>query len=254
MALGSRISHAVAATCLVLVMAVGSAFVSNAGLAQSASLPEGFVRLAEIEPSIRQHMVYAGNGNFLGRPATGYLTPTCILTRAAAQALARAQTATLARGETLVVFDCYRPRRAVKTFMAWASEAENANERNAAYHPTVPRGELVARGYIARKSSHARGSTVDIAIAPLKERTDMGERGPCRRQSDRTLDFGTPFDCFHPMSRTDAVGLSDAARHNRKRLLDVMTSAGFRNYEGEWWHFTLLHEPFPSQDFDFPVR
>ena len=212
-------------------------------------LPDGFVYLADTDPSIRQDMRYAGKGNFIGRPARGYEAPACILTRQAALALSSGQKALARDGLTLVVFDCYRPLSAVADFVAWTSLG---GPPDAQWHPHVARGDLIARGYIGARSSHARGSTVDLAIASLS--LPAPPRPQCGVRDADTLDFGSGFDCFDPISETDHSELSPRAVTSRARLKTVMEAAGFRNYPGEWWHFTLMTEPFKDRSFDFPVR
>lgn len=215
----------------------------------AADLPDGFVRLAEVDPTIRQDMRYAGLANFLGRRANGYEAPVCILTRQAAEALAKVQKTLAAQNLTLVVFDCYRPDRAVKDFAAWVGQTKS---KDALWHPNVRRNDLTKQGYIARRSGHSRGSTVDLAIAPTEPPAPSIDPD-CGAQDTGTLDFGTGFDCLDPKSRTAYTPLPPAAVKNRKLLVDAMSVAGFRNYTKEWWHFTLNGEPFPKQRFDFPV-
>lgn len=215
----------------------------------AAELPAGFVRLADIDPTIRQDMRYAGAANFLGRRADGYDTPACLLTRQAAEALAKAQKALSARNLTLVALDCYRPQRAVSDFVAWTRQDGPPDPR---WHPKLRRGELVATGYIGSRSAHARGSTVDVGIAPLQ-----GPPAPdpsCGAAASGLMDFGTGFDCFDPASATESTAVSKDARANRALLVETMRAAGFVNYRREWWHFTLTAEPFPRRGFDFPVE
>lgn len=216
--------------------------------ALAADLPTGFVRLADTDPSIRQDMRYAGSANFLGRPAKGYDAPVCILTREAAEALSRVQKILASRNLTLVVFDCYRPDRAVKDFAAWVKQSR---AKDPLWHPNVRRSDLIRQGYIASRSGHSRGSTVDLAIAPTTPIASPTNPA-CGAQNAGTLDFGTGFDCLDPKSRTAHSPLSPDAAKNRTLLVDAMSAAGFRNYKNEWWHFTLANEPFRKR-FDFPV-
>lgn len=214
----------------------------------AGDLPAGFVRLAEIDASIRQDIRYAGSLNFLGRPAKGYEAPVCILTEPAADALAAAQRNLAGEGLTLVVFDCYRPAAATADFIAWSGSGETEDPR---WHPKVKRRDLIAEGYIGARSSHSRGSTVDVAIAPL-EPGDVPSPA-CGVGDARTLDFGTGFDCFDKTSETARRSLTASAQANRRKLVETMKTAGFRNYSREWWHFTMRKEPHPEQLFDFPV-
>ncbi len=210
--------------------------------------PAGFVRLADVDPSIRQDIRYAGPENFLHRKADGYDAPVCILTSQAAQALSSVQKALAADGLTLVVFDCYRPARAVADMVKWTKEGGPPDPQ---WYPAVKRGDLIAKGYIGELSTHSRGSTVDVAIA----RSDgtSTSSAACGAAGAGTLDFGTSFDCFDPASETAHRPLATEAAANRKRLLDAMRAGGFKNYAREWWHYTLRDEPFPKQRFDFPI-
>ena len=229
-----------------LIVGIGlSALISTSALA--ADLPAGFVRLADIDPTIRQDIRYAGSANFLGRPAKGYDAPACILTRQAADALSKVQKALAPQNLTLVVFDCYRPDRAVKDFAAWVRRSKS---KDALWHPNVRRSDLIKQGYIASRSGHSRGSTVDLAIASASP--GPSSNPVCGAKNAGTLDFGTGFDCLDPQSRTAYSPLSPDAVKNRKLLVDAMSAAGFHNYRNEWWHFTLVNEPF-SKRFDFPV-
>lgn len=219
----------------------------TASVAGEAALPAGFVHLSAIDPTIRQDIAYAGDDNFLGRPAAGYEGAACILTRQAATALSSVQRMLAAEGLSLVVHDCYRPARAVADFVAWVGEGGSADPK---WHPATPRGRLIAEGYIGRRSAHSRGSTVDVSIAAAGDGTQAPACGHAARGS---LDFGTGFDCFDPASRTESRAVAAAAHENRRRLVEAMAAAGFRNYPAEWWHFTLRDEPFPRRSFDFPV-
>jgi len=216
--------------------------------AHADTLPAGFVRLADIDPSIRQDIRYAGPDDFLRRKVSGYEAPVCILTRQAAQALAGIQQAIAPKGLTLVVFDCYRPARAVADMGAWTRAGGPPDPQ---WYPKVRRGDLIAKGYVGELSTHSRGSTVDVAIA--RADSPAVSKSACGAIDADTLDFGTGFDCFDPMSETAHRPLGDEAAANRKLLVDAMRTGGFKNYAREWWHFTLGHEPFPNQRFDFPV-
>jgi len=214
--------------------------------ALAGDLPKGLVRLSDVDPTIKQVMNYAGSLNFLGRPAKGYEAPVCIVTEEAARDLASAQERLMAEGLSLVMFDCYRPVRAVADFGGWARQSGGTDAR---WHPRVARNRLIREGYIAAKSAHSRGSTVDLGIAPIE--AVAGEPPACGADNG-TLDFGTGFDCLDPASNTDSKAVSEEARKNRRKLVQAMRAAGFKNYSAEWWHFTLVKEP-TKQAFDFPV-
>ncbi len=219
-------------------------------------LPQGFVHLADVAPAIRQDIRYAGARNFMGRPAAGYQAGECVLTRRAAEALARAQAEIAPRGVTLVVWDCYRPQRAVADFMAWTRDAGDQRMR-AIYYPRVDKRDLSVQGYLSSRSTHSRGSTVDLGIARIGVPA-AGGNGACTaaqgvRIDDGVLDFGTAYDCFDTLSHVRAPGIGREAAANRALLAGLMQHHGFRAYAKEWWHFQLRDEPFPTQSFDFPV-
>lgn len=220
-----------------------------AGPATAADLPSGFVRLADVAPTVRQDMRYASAANFLGRPADGYRAPSCILTEPAARALAAVQERLVTEKLTLVVFDCYRPVSAVDDFVRWTKQGGPADRQ---WHPKVKRGDLIAEGYVGERSTHSRGSTVDLAIAPAVA-ADAAADPACGARGVKTLEFGTGFDCFDRQSRTAFSPLPPGASENRKKLVGAMRAQGFKNYSREWWHFTLDGEPFPRTRFDFPV-
>ncbi|RUW97450.1 MULTISPECIES: M15 family metallopeptidase [unclassified Mesorhizobium] len=230
------------------IAAILAAFFAVTLPASADPLPTGFVRLAAIDASIRQDIRYSGADNFLHRKVSGYDAPVCILARQAALAVAGVQKAMVARGMTLIVFDCYRPARSVADMGDWTTAGGPPDPQ---WYPQVKRGDLIAEGYVARQSAHSRGSTVDIAIAPADS---MSVPKPaCGAVDANTLDFGTGFDCFDRTSETAHRPLGAEAAANRKLLVDAMRAGGFRNYAREWWHFTLDQEPFQKQRFDFPV-
>ncbi|MCP3759841.1 M15 family metallopeptidase [Streptomyces sp. TBY4] len=201
------------------------------------SVGGGFVVVAEVDGSLGQDMRYATERNFTGAVVEGYEEPVCLLARDAAEALRRAQREVLRRGYSLLVYDCYRPQRAVDRFVRWARDGADQRTK-AEFYPEVEKGRLIPEGYIAERSGHSRGSTVDVTL------TELG-RGP--------LDMGTPFDFFDPLAHTDSPRVTGAARENRDLLRRVLGREGFVNLPQEWWHFTYRPEAFPDTYFDFPV-
>ncbi|MFJ7169501.1 M15 family metallopeptidase [Streptomyces globosus] len=203
----------------------------------AGSSPSGFAALSDVDPTIGQDMRYATGRNFTGRVVEGYEEPVCLLAKQAAEALRRAQRVLRRQGLSLVVYDCYRPQRSVDRFVRWARDAGDQATK-AEFYPEVDKSRLVALGYIAERSGHSRGSTVDVALVRLPDR--------------RPLDMGTPFDWFGPLSHTDAPQIGGAARENRRLLRRALEAEGFVNLPEEWWHFTHRPEAFGEQ-FDFPV-
>lgn len=222
-------------------------------------MPEGFVHLRTIDPSIVQDVRYAGARNFTGRPLPGYEAAECVLARPVAKALSRVQLDLKARNVGLKIFDCYRPAQAVAAFMRWVAEPADA-ELKRRYHPRLPKSVL-NQGYISSRSGHSRGATVDLTLVDLTggatgklEREGICERHETAHPGQAELDMGTTFDCFDTLSHTRAGGISDVQRDNRALLVQAMKRHGFRNYSREWWHFTFSPEPYPKTYFDFPVR
>lgn len=218
--------------CLILLL-------FTAHVVQAQGLPEGFVYLADVAPNIVQEIRYYGEDNFVGARVEGYLAPKAIISRPAAQALANAQQQLEPFGLGLKVFDAYRPQRAVNHFVRWAKDLEDTKTK-AKYYPNEPKSQLFKRGYIASRSSHSRGSTVDLTLISLHD--------------GQELDMGTGFDFFSPLSWPKNQDISASQRANRLVLRLVMQHNGFVPYEKEWWHFTFANEPFPETFYDFPVQ
>jgi len=220
--------------------------------ARADGLPEGFVYLRDVAPSIVQDMRYAGPDNFTGKPVPGYGAAECVLQRSAAEALARAQDKAKSRGFSLKVYDCYRPIRAVRAFVAWAAAPEDGRTKR--YYPRLGKSRLVP-GYIASQSQHSIGFTVDLTIVPAAAATskDPEQEGDCTAPGagDGSLGMGTAFDCFDPKANTASPLLTPAERKNRGLLLSIVEGAGFKNYAAEWWHFS-----YPGSDerrYDFVI-
>jgi D-alanyl-D-alanine dipeptidase len=230
--------------------------------AAGVELPRGFVYLADVDPGIRQDIRYAGSHNFTGRPVEGYLANECVLTERAARALSQVQAELAARKLSLIVWDCYRPARAVRDFLAWSRLAQDARMK-AEFFPNTNKAQFFALGYLAIRSAHPRGSTVDLGIVPADLRAlpaydPAVPPKPCtaakgERFEDGTIDFGTGYDCLDPLASTASPHVTGEATSNRRLLQKLMRRFGFRPYRREWWHFELADEPFPQQSFDFPI-
>jgi zinc D-Ala-D-Ala dipeptidase len=201
--------------------------------------PPGFADAASLVEGLVVDMRYFGDNNFVGERIDGYERPRCVLSAPAANALGRVQRDLAARGLGLKVFDCYRPQRAVAQFVRWAQRIDDV-KRKREFYPDVDKRDLFKEGYIAERSGHSRGSTVDLTLV--------------RRADARDLDMGSPFDFFSPKSWPSDTSVSAQAQANRALLAAAMTRGGFRPYDKEWWHFTLVDEPFPDTYFDFPVK
>lgn len=222
-----------------LILAFALPLIATSASAQTQTRPHSFVDASAIVPGLALEMRYRGAHNFVGRPIAGYESATCLLTRQAATALAAAQ-ADLARfGLGLKVFDCYRPARAVADFAAWARDL-NDQAHKAEFYPNIDKSQLFALGYIAERSGHSRGSTVDLTVIDLTTRAE--------------IDMGSPFDLFDTRSWPTDQTLAATQRANRLMLQSVMRAHGFNPLREEWWHFTLAREPYPRTYFDFVVN
>lgn len=199
-----------------------------------------FVYVASVVKGIQYDMRYAGSYNFIGRPIDGYAkNAEPILTRLAATALQKVQLELNKQNLGLKIFDAYRPQSAVDHFVRWAAEAGDTLNRRK-FYPAIPKNKLFKLGYIASRSGHSRGSTVDLTIIDLN--------------TGKELDMGGSYDFFGPRSHHNFTGLTETQKSNRLLLLTTMGKNGFRPYAEEWWHYTLNAEPFPDKYFNFPVE
>jgi D-alanyl-D-alanine dipeptidase len=214
-------------------------------LAHAHTMPAAFIDAATVVDGLVVDRRYFGADNFVGTRIDGYQAPRCLLARPAAVALSAAQRDLTRRGLGLKVLDCYRPTRAVAHFARWARDLADMT-RKADYYPDVDKRDLFRLGYIAERSGHSRGSTVDITLV----RRAGGEGDPDMGMPD----MGTRFDFFGPKSWPSDISVGKAVRRNRALLAAAMARAGFQAYDKEWWHFTLRNEAFPKSYFDFPVQ
>ncbi len=204
-------------------------------------LPEGFVYVKDIIPSIQLETRYYTTDNFVGQRIDGYESSGSILTSKAATALKGVQEELRAFELGLKIYDAYRPQRAVNHFVRWAKNISDTKMKSK-YYPDVDKSNLFKDGYIAEKSSHSRGSAVDLTIIS----TDSGK--------EQELDMGTGWDFFSPQSWPGNTSASQAQRAHRMLLQTIMTKHGFQPLKEEWWHFSLRDEPFPDTYFDFPIN
>ena len=198
-----------------------------------------FVDLKEYIPNIIIDLKYASNDNFTGRIVNGYESPICLLTAEAASSLRNIQTILNKSGYSLKIYDAYRPQRSVNYFINWSKNPSDTINKSY-YYPNLLKSNLFKLGYIASKSSHSRGSTVDITLVDIN--------------SGKEVDMGSPYDFFGLESSHDYKDISITQKNNRKLLLDVMTNNGFSSYPKEWWHYTFIDEPFPTTYFDFTTN
>jgi len=202
-------------------------------------MPEDFVYAKDIMPSLRTDLRYYSSNNFIGEPIDGYVRPKCILSKEAATALKKVQDEFARLGFGLLVFDAYRPQRAVDHFIRLSKDSADTKMKEQ-FYPNIYKKDLFKEGYISEKSGHSRGSSVDITIVSLR--------------TGHILDLGGPYDYFDKKSWVDYKNITKNQRAIRLMLQRRMIKHGFKYYPKEWWHFTLAKEPYPDTYFDFPVK
>ncbi|MFK5979273.1 MAG: M15 family metallopeptidase [Rhizobiaceae bacterium] len=206
------------------------------GITPAIGAPDGFIHLRMVDKTIVQDIRYATRNNFIGKRLSGYQAGECILARPVANGLRDAQKMLKPLDLGLLVYDCYRPAPAVRAMV----RAIRANRRpNALYHPNIPANQLMKKGYVASRSGHSSGGSVDLTLIHLGD--------------GKALDMGTRFDFFDPASHTRSSLISKKSATNRKLLVKTMARAGFTNYRREWWHFRFAKEPYRGRHFDFPI-
>lgn len=204
-----------------------------------AQLPGGFVYVTDVISDIKIELRYITSNNFVGKPIEGYVATKLILTLNATQSLKKVQDELETKGYCLKVYDAYRPQRAVNHFIRWAKDLNDTINKQR-FYPDVKKQDLFKEEYIATRSGHSRGSTLDITIL--------------NNATNEELDMGSPYDFFGEVSWVNYQGITAQQKANRELLQTVMIKHGFRNYTKEWWHFTLQNEPFPDTYFDFVVE
>ncbi|HVX47650.1 MAG TPA: D-Ala-D-Ala dipeptidase VanX [Mycobacteriales bacterium] len=199
---------------------------------------DDFAFVDEHVPGLRWDAKYATWDNFTGKPVDGYFTNRIVGTRALCAALEKAQEKAASLSFGLLLWDGYRPQRAVDCFVRWSGQPEDGRTK-ARHYPNIDRAEMFEQGYVAAKSGHSRGSTVDLTLYHL----DTGELAP----------MGGGHDLMDPLSHHGAPGITETESRNRRYLCSIMEDCDFRRYDYEWWHYTLNGEPYPDTYFDFPI-
>jgi zinc D-Ala-D-Ala dipeptidase len=199
---------------------------------------DGFVFVDEFVPGVRWDAKYATWDNFTGKPVDGYMANRIVGTRVLCAALARAQRRAATFGFGLLLWDGYRPQRAVDSFLRWSEQPDDGRTKPRHY-PNIDRAQMFEHGYVAARSGHSRGSTVDLTLYHLAT-------GELAR-------MGGDHDLMDPISHHGAHGITAAEAANRRYLCRIMQDSGFTRYDCEWWHYTLTDEPYPDTYFDFPI-
>lgn len=201
-------------------------------------LPNGFVIVSDIVPDIVQEIRQYTTYNFVGKRIDSYNAPVAILSKEAANALKNASEDFKSQGYCIKVFDAYRPQSAVNHFIRWAKNINDTKMKNI-FYPDVNKEELFRLGYIAEKSTHSRGSALDMTLIDMK--------------TGKEIDAGSPVDLFDEISHHGTNKITSKQNENRLIIKNIMERNGFEAYSEEWWHYTLRNEPYPETYFDFPV-
>jgi D-alanyl-D-alanine dipeptidase len=201
-------------------------------------MKDRFVFVDEHVSGIYWDAKYATWDNFTGKPVEGYVANRIVGTTRLCAALERAREEAASHGFGLLLWDGYRPQRAVDSFLRWSQQPEDGRTK-LRHYPNIDRADMFKKGYVAAKSGHSRGGTVDLTLFHLA----TGERAP----------MGGDHDLMDAISHHGAKGITRVEARNRQSLRSIMEACGFRSYDCEWWHYTLKDEPYPDTYFDFPI-
>ena len=247
------------ALILTIVFAAMSTMLSSCVSNISCKAPSGFVYIAEAVPDAILEIRYYSTYNFVGDRIDGYEQPTAMLTVEAARALKAVSDDVKSQGYRLKIYDTYRPQRAVDHFVEWSKKMDDTRMKRY-FYPDLDKTVLFPQGYIAAKSGHSRGSTVDLTLFDMRteKEVDMGgtfdwfgrESHPDWGGNPETKQFTGEFPAGTPAERR----INESQFRNRMLLRSVMLKHGFKPVDTEWWHFTLADEPYPDTYFDYPVR
>jgi D-alanyl-D-alanine dipeptidase len=227
----------------------------------ASDLRSGFVYLSDVDPSILINLKYHHYENFIGKPVNGCSRSRAIVTYEAAEALRNVQEDLVMHGYSLVVYDAYHPEKSHNQFNDWLTKQDDEEIKNL-YYPNLEKSAIKANNYIKEKYAHVRGSTVDVTLIALNDKL----LSPCKKQKrsykkekdiiymgDGSLDMGTSYDMFDPLSSFGNTHIPEIAKVNRQMLKETMKNYGFISSSKFWWQFTLVREPYIDSKFDFDV-
>ena len=227
-----------------------------------STLPEGFVYVKDLIPEVIEYLRYGTTENFVGKVVNGYVrTDRCVMTKISAEALRIICDKLGKDGYQLVIYDTYRPQRAVDHFIEWAKDMKDVKTQES-YYPLLSKEEIFEKGYVAKQSGHSRGSTLDVGLLKigdkLKDITVIKRKFKNGREynylDDGTVDMGTSWDFLDESSHYENDLVSDEITQRRMYLRGLFEEEGFKITHREWWHFRYLEEPFPETYFDFVVQ
>ena len=222
---------------LFLTLLIVFSFVQTGFASQISYDKSNFVPIYTVIDDAAYDIRYYSSNNFTGNKINGYKAPVAYMTKESLKALTLAAEDLRQQGYRLLIWDTYRPQKAVDNFVEWINNPNDAGDKT--FYPKLKKSKLVKGGYIAEKSGHTRGSTVDLTLI---------------KKDGSFVDMGGTFDLFSEISHPDYKKLTKEQKQNRKILYDAMIKAGFQGIDSEWWHFTLKNEPYPDTYFDFDVE
>ena len=222
---------------LLLIMLLLIGFATASAAEQISSDKSDFLPVSAVIYDAAYDIRYYSANNFTGNRINGYKAPVAYMTKEALNALSAAADDLRKQGYRLLIWDTYRPQKAVDNFVEWINNPNDAGDKT--FYPDLQKSDLLAGSYIAEKSGHTRGSTVDLTII---------------KKDGSFVDMGGTFDLFSEISHPDYKKLTREQKKNRKILHNAMIKAGFKGIDSEWWHYTLKNEPYPDTYFDFDVE
>ncbi len=222
---------------IIMTLAVVIGSLGTIGAETISTDKSDFAQISTVIDDAAYDIRYYSSNNFTGNKINGYKAPRAYMTKKALAALAKAAEDLRAQGYRLLIWDAYRPQKAVDNFVNWINDPNDPGDKT--FYPKLEKSDLLAGDYIMAKSGHTRGSTVDLTII---------------KQDGGFVDMGGTFDLFSEISHPDYKKISKKQKKNRKILRDAMVKAGFKPLDSEWWHFTLKDEPYPDTYFNFDVE
>ena len=220
---------------LIIILILGFAHI---GFASNISYDNSdFAPVSSVIDDAAYDIRYYSPNNFTGNRINGYNAPIAYMTKKSLKALAIAAADLRNQGYRLLIWDTYRPQKAVDNFVEWINNPNDEGDKS--FYPDLKKSDLLKGGYIAEHSGHTRGSTVDLTLI---------------KKDGSFVDMGGTFDLFSEISHPDYKKLTRVQKKNRKILYNAMIKAGFNGIDSEWWHFTLKNEPYPDTYFDFDVE
>lgn len=222
---------------LFIIVLILFSFIQKTSASQISYDKSDFVPIYTVIDDAAYDIRYYSSNNFTGNKINGYKAPVAYMTKEGANALKNAAEDLRKQGYRLLIWDTYRPQKAVDNFVVWINNPNDEGDKS--FYPKLKKSDLLEGQYIMEKSGHTRGSTVDLTLI---------------KKDGSYVDMGGTFDLFSEISHPDYKKLTKEQKKNRKILHDAMIKAGFKGIDSEWWHYTLENEPYNDTYFDFDVE